>query len=82
MTHTSDHNDLNTTYYKLVVTYASYLWNKLFNYEKIKTRLISSLSEKKLEALMLFERDIEIPHDVIINRLTATSTEIKRLLEG
>lgn len=86
VTHTSDYNELYMVY-KLVVTLAFTQVTCERNFsimKKIKTRLRSSLSDEKLEAFMLmsFERDMEIPYNVIIDRLAATSTEMKRLLIG
>lgn len=84
VTHTSKYNALYTVY-KVILSLAfpQVSCERSFsNIKTIKTRLRSTLSNEKLEAFMVMnlERSMVIPHDIIIDRLAATSTEMKRLL--
>lgn len=50
--------------------------------KNIKTRLRSTLSDDKLEVFMFMNREsgMIVPYDTIIDRLGATSTEMKWML--
>lgn len=86
MTHTPNYNDLYTVY-KVILSsaFTQVSFERSFSIHKtIKTRLRSTLSNDKLEAFMFMnlERGMIVPHDIIIDRLGATSTEMKRMLIG
>ncbi|CAI6353773.1 unnamed protein product [Macrosiphum euphorbiae] len=86
VTHTPNYNDLYTVYKVILsLAFTQVSCERSFSILKtIKTRLRSTLSNHKLEAFMFMnlERGMIVPHDIIIDRLCATSTEMKRMLIG
>lgn len=86
VTHTPNYNDLYTVYKVILsLAFTQVSCERSFSILKsIKTRLRSTLCNDKLEAFMFMnlERGMIVPHDIIIDRLGATSTEMKRMLIG
>jgi hypothetical protein len=89
MTHTPNYNviyGIRYTVYKVILSldFTQVSCERSFSILKtIKTRLRSTLSKDKLEAFMFMnhEHGLIVPH-IIIDRLGATSTEMKRMLIG
>lgn len=83
MTHTSNYNALFTVYKVILsLAFTQVSCERTFSVLKtIKTKLRSTLSDEMLEAFMFMnlERSMVIHHDVIIDRLAATSTEMKKV---
>ncbi|KAL4126267.1 hypothetical protein QTP88_010492 [Uroleucon formosanum] len=85
VTHTPNYNDLYTVYKVILsLAFTQVSFERSFSILKtIKTRLRLTLCNDKLEAFMFMnlERGMIVPH-IIIDRLGATSTEMKRMLIG